>query len=273
MALIRNTVIGNETCDGNELKHHDRQDLILQAIRQDGFVEVETLAAEYRVTTQTIRKDLAELCDRGLAARTHGGAKRMVSVSNHGYEARRAQKSTEKEAIARATAGLIPDNCSIFLNIGTTTEQVAQALSRHKGLVVISNNINIISSFIGSKVRELILVGGEVRQDDGAIVGEDAVEFIGRYKADYAIIGASALDEDGAVLDFDAREVAVSRAILRNARMKILVSDSSKFDRSAPVRICDVAALDYVVTDSDVPESFVAAANAGDTKVIVVGTE
>ncbi len=234
---------------------------------------MDTLAAEYGVTTQTIRKDLAELCDRGLAARTHGGARRMVSVSNHGYEARRAQRSAEKEAIARATAALIPNDCSVFLNIGTTTEQVAQALGGHKDLVVISNNVNIISSFIGSKVRELILVGGAVRQEDGAIVGEDAVEFIGRYKADYAIIGTSALDDDGAVLDFDAREVAVSRAILRNARMKILVADSSKFDRSAPVRICDVAALDYVVTDSDVPESFIAAASAGSTKVIVVGTE
>ncbi|MCP5086729.1 MAG: DeoR/GlpR transcriptional regulator [Rhodobacteraceae bacterium] len=255
------------------MKYHDRQDLILQAIRKDGFVEVETLAAEYAVTTQTIRKDLAELCDRGLAARTHGGARRVVSVSNHGYEARRAQRSAEKEAIARAAAALIPDNCSIFLNIGTTTEQVAQALGGHKGLVIISNNVNIISSFIGSKVRELILVGGAVRQDDGAIVGEDAVEFIGRYKADYAIIGTSALDDDGAVLDFDAREVAVSRAILRNARMKILVADSSKFDRSAPVRICDVAELDYIVTDGGAPKSFITAAKNGGAKVIVVGKE
>ena len=252
------------------MKHHGRQDLILQAIRQDGSVEVDALALEYAVTTQTIRKDLSDLCDRGLATRTHGGAKRMVSVSNHGYEARRAQHSPEKEAIARATAALIPNDCSVFLNIGTTTEKVAQALGGHKGLVVISNNVNIISSFIGSKVRELILVGGAVRQEDGAIVGEDAVEFIGRYKADYAIIGASVLDEDGALLDFDAREVAVSRAILRNARTKILVSDSSKFERSAPVRICDVAELDYVIIDDAVPASFVAAAKSGDTEIIVV---
>jgi DeoR family glycerol-3-phosphate regulon repressor len=255
------------------LKHHDRLDLILQTIRQEGSVEVDALAIEHAVTTQTIRKDLSDICDRGLAARTHGGAKRMVSVSDHGYEARRAQHSVEKTAIARATAALIPNNCSIFLNIGTTTEQVAQALGGHKGLVVISNNVNIISSFIGSKVRELILVGGEVRQEDGAIVGEEAVEFIGRYKADYAIIGASALDEDGAVLDFDAREVAVSRAILRNSRTKILVSDSSKFERSAPVRICDVADLDYVIIDNAAPKKFIAAAKAGATKSIVVKPE
>lgn len=255
------------------MKHHDRLDLILQAIRQEGSVEVDALAIEHAVTTQTIRKDLSDICDRGLAARTHGGAKRMMSVSDHRYEARRAQNSAEKVAIARATAAIIPNDCSILLNIGTTTEQVAQALGGHKGLVVISNNVNIISSFIGSKVRELILVGGAVRPEDGAIVGEEAVEFIGRYKADYAIIGASALDDDGAVLDFDAREVAASRAILRNARTKVLVSDSSKFERSAPVRICDVADLDYVIIDDAVPNSFVAAAKAGDTHALIVKPE
>ena len=270
---FRNTVICYETCNGDALRHHDRQDLILQAIRQYGAVEVDVLATEYDVTTQTIRKDLAAICDRGLAVRTHGGARRTVSVSNHGYEARRAQNSAEKEAIARTTAELIPNNCSVFLNIGTTTEQVAHALGGHKGLVVISNNVNIISSFIGSNVRELILVGGAVRQDDGAIVGEVAVEFIGRYKADYAIIGTSALDEDGAVLDFDAREVAVSRAILRNARTNILVTDSSKFQRSAPVRICDIGDLDYVIIDNGVPKSFIAAAKSGNTKTIVVDPE
>ena len=266
-------VLPSNRVKGDDLKHHDRQDLILQAIRRDGFVEVDALADEYRVTTQTIRKDLSDLCDRGLASRIHGGAKRRMSVSNYGYEARRAQMRAEKEAIARATAALIPNNCSVFLNIGTTTEQVAQALGGHKDLVVISNNVNVISCFIGSKVRELILVGGEVRQEDGAIVGEEAVEFIGRYKADYAIIGTSALDEDGAVLDFDAREVAVSRAILRNARTKVLVTDSSKFERSAPVRICDVADLDYVIIDSAAPKKFIAAAKAGATKSIVVKPE
>ncbi len=165
-------------------------------------------------------------------------------------------------------ASLIPDNCSVALNIGTTTEQVARALSGHSGLVVLSNNVNIITSLLGTRARELILVGGTVRESDGAIVGEHAVEFISRYKVDFAVIGASALDEDGTVLDYDTREVSVARAILRNARTRILVADSSKFHLTAPVRICSLAELDYVVTDRGVPAPFARAAAQANTSIL-----
>ena len=99
-------------------------------------------------------------------------------------------------------------------------------------------------------------------------MGEDAVEFISRYKVDYAVIGASALDPDGAVLDFDAREVSVARAILRNSRTKILVCDSTKFGRTAPVRICNAADLDYIVTDETPPSAFQEAARRGNAEIL-----
>ena len=247
----------------------DRQSEILAFIRTNGSAEVEALSGSFNVTTQTIRRDLAELCDRGLASRTHGGAKRLLSVSNVGYGQRRKIRATEKEKMGEITAGLIPNDCSVALNIGTTTEQVAQALAGHSDLVVLSNNVNIISSLMGAKMKQLILVGGSVRPSDGAIVGEEAVEFISRYKVDYAIIGASALDEDGAILDFDTREVSVARAILKNARTKILVCDNSKFAFSAPVRICHISDLDYFVTDLTPSPSFQAAAREGETQIIV----
>ena len=246
----------------------ERQMSILSLVRTDGKAGVDALANSFGVTTQTIRRDLNELCDRGLAARTHGGIKRLLSVSNVGYEDRRRAQINEKEMLGRIAATLIPNNCSIAMNIGTTTEHFARALGNHNDLVVLTNNVNIITTFIGSKARVLILVGGSVRQSDGAVVGEDAVEFISRYKVDYAVIGASSLDEDGAILDFDAREVSVARAILRNARSKILVCDSSKFQRDAPVRICDIGDLDYFVTDISPKASFLEAAKRGNTTVL-----
>ena len=123
---------------------------------------------------------------------------------------------------------------------------------------------------MNTQLRELVLVGGAVRQSDGAIVGNQAVEFIGRYKADFAVIGASSMDSDGSILDFDDREVAVARAILRNARIKVLVTDISKFESDAPVRICDVSDLDYVITDAMPPDAFCAAAAAANTTIVVV---
>ena len=245
-----------------------RYDEILDLLRAQGAVEVDALADRFHLTTQTIRADLRELGDRGLLKRTHGGARRVESVTNRDYAERRKHLGPEKRAIGLRAAELIPDNCSVTLNIGTTTEQVASALTGHVGLTVISNNINIINQLIGGEAKELILVGGTVRQSDGAVVGEDAVDFISRYKVDYAVIGASALDDDGAVLDFDAREVSVARAILNNSRTRILVCDASKFDSSAPVRICSVSDLDYVITDRAPPKNFVQAAKIGKTKII-----
>ena len=141
-------------------------------------------------------------------------------------------------------------------------------MTQHSGLVVISNNINVIQILRDSKLRDLVIVGGGVRRSDGAIVGDDAVEFIAKYKVDYAVIGASSIDVDGSILDFDSREVAVSRTILKNARTSILVADQSKFERNAPVRICNLSELDYVILDGEPPEEFLEAARSYGTRVV-----
>ena len=250
------------------MKIETRQSAIIDLVNKRGSVDVEELVRQFDLSHQTIRNDLRDLDRKGLVRRTHGGARQSASVANRDYAARRGLNSDIKAGIAAATAPLIPDGSAVALNIGTTTEQVADALAEHDDLVVLSNNINIVNRMIETKAREVILVGGTVRPSDGAIVGEEAVEFIGRYKVDVAVIGASSLDPDGAILDFDAREVAVARALLRNARRTILVCDASKFAISAPIRICDIGDLDVMVTDQPPPDRFRTAARAGQTEII-----
>jgi DeoR family glycerol-3-phosphate regulon repressor len=248
---------------------NDRQNEILSLLTQQDRVEVEDLARRFGVSLQTVRTDLRDLSARGQLSRVHGGAVRISSAANRGYAERHSLNASGKRAMAALASDVIPENCSIALNVGTSTEQVARALSGHKGLTVLSNNINIINMMMGMEARDLILVGGTIRQSDGAIVGEEAVDFINRYKVDYAVIGASAMDADGAILDHDAREVSVARAILRNARTRILMCDGSKFDRSAPVRICALAELDFVITDRPVPAEFAEAAAASGTRILI----
>lgn len=245
-----------------------RHSQILELITSQDRVEVDDLAARFGVSMQTIRADLRDLSARGALSRVHGGAVRVSSASNRAYAERRKQNAPAKQAMATVVADLIPDHCSLALNIGTSTEQAARALCGHRGLTILSNNINIINIMMGGEAKDLILAGGTVRQSDGAIVGEDAVEFISRYKVDFAVIGASALDSDGSVLDHDAREVSVARAILKNARTRVLLCDGSKFTRSAPVRICDLSDLDVVITDRPPPEEFIKAANAAGTRIL-----
>lgn len=226
---------------------------IVALARAQGRVAVEELAERFGVSPQTIRKDLNDLCDKLLLTRIHGGALFPSGTENIEYEERKAVAAAEKEAIGRAAAELIPDRASLFINIGTTTEAVGKALLGHGGLLVITNNINVANRLRVFPNFEVIIAGGSVRGSDGGIVGEAAVDFIKQFKVDFAVIGTSAIDPDGSLLDFDFREVKVAQAILANARHAILVADSTKFERTAPVRIAHLSMVHTFITDWNVP--------------------
>ena len=204
-----------------------RQTDILRMARQSGRVGVDDLALQFDVTPQTIRKDLNEICDAGLLQRVHGGAVYPSGAINYAYDARRSLAAEEKRRIGAVAAALIPDNSSVILNIGTTTEQVAFALREREGLMVITNNINVANILRESPSTEVIIAGGLVRRTDGGIVGEATVDFIRQFKVDHAVIGASAIDEDGAILDYDYREVRVAQEIIRHARRTIATRRSA----------------------------------------------
>ena len=231
-----------------------RQQQILILARQTGAVGVDELAERFEVTPQTIRKDLNELCDGRLLSRTHGGAMLSSGVENMAYEARRQIASLEKAMIGRRAAQLIPNNSSLFINIGTTTEEVARALIHHEGLLVITNNIHVAQTLLPSPHIEVIIVGGSIRHSDGGVVGESTVDTIRQFKVDHAVMGVSAIDEDGSLLDFDVREVRAAQAIMENARNVILVADATKFTRSAPVRIGHMSMTNAFVTDREPPD-------------------
>ncbi|MEO9338216.1 DeoR/GlpR family DNA-binding transcription regulator [Mesorhizobium sp. SB112] len=226
-----------------------RHSEIIALAKEQGRVLVDDLAQHFNVTPQTIRKDLNDLCEERLLTRIHGGALFPSGIENMEYEARKSLAADEKDAIGRAAARLIPDNASLFINIGTTTEAVGKALLDHNGLMVITNNINVANKMRVYPSMEVVIAGGVVRGSDGGIVGEAAVDFIRQFKVDYAVIGASAIDHDGALLDFDFREVKVAQAIIANARHVILVSDSTKFERTAPVRIGHLSQVHTFITD------------------------
>ncbi len=246
-----------------------RQEEILDLAKLEGRLFVDDLASRYDVSPQTIRKDLNTLCDTKKLRRTHGGAIMTSGTENLEYEQRRHIAEEEKAAIGRAAAALIPNGGSLFINIGTTTEAVGEALYDHEKLMLITNNINVANRLRMLTEMEVVIAGGVVRSSDGGIVGEAAVDFIRQFKVDYAVIGVSGIDEDGSLLDFDYREVKVARAIIENARKVILVADSTKFEVSAPVRISDISQIDCFVTDVNAPKKFLDLCARNDVEVVL----
>ena len=201
---------------------NSRQSQIVAMLRQSGRVEVEDLASQFGVAVQTIRRDLNELSEARRVVRVHGGAIVASGVENLSYEARQHVAHPHKRLIGEAAARLIPDNSSLFINIGTTTEEVAKALVGHSGLLVITNNLHVASELYRNKAIEVFLTGGTIRQSDGGIVGAVTVSQIEQFRVDIAVIGTSAIDLNGTLLDFDIREVEISRAIIEHARKVFL---------------------------------------------------
>lgn len=244
---------------------------IMVMAREAGRVSVEDLAARFAVTPQTIRRDLNELCEARRLTRVHGGAMLASGVENLAYDARKLVSLPHKRLIGAAAAGLVANNSSLFINLGTTTEEVARALHGHVGLLVITNNLQVAAELFHDKGIEVILAGGAVRRTNGGMVGTATVEQIRQFRTDLAIIGTSAVDPDGTLLDFDVREVQVSQAIIQNARRVMLVTDGSKFARAAPVRIAHLSDVDLLVTDRLPSPAIAALCAMHEVEVLEVG--
>ena len=234
-----------------------RQSKVLDEVRARGSVTVDALAEQFGVTLQTVRRDVALLADAGLLARFHGGVRVAESTTeNIAYRQRQQLNEQAKLRIARAVAQAVPEGCSLILNIGTTTEAIARELLRHKGLRVITNNLNVAAILSDNPDCEVIVAGGVVRSRDRGIVGEVTVEFIRQFKVDIGLIGISGIEADGTLRDFDYREVNVARAIMTHSRQVWLAADHSKFNRPAMVELARFSELDRLFTDTAPPAPF-----------------
>ena len=230
-----------------------RHRLIAEMVQSQGFATIEDIAAKFGVTPQTIRRDINFLDEEGVVRRYHGGAGVTLSTENVAYTRRKILHLKEKQQIAKLVAYKIPDQASLFINIGTTTEEVAKALVSHHGLRVITNNLNVAGILANNKDFEVILAGGLVRHHDGGIIGPLTIDFIQQFRVDYGIIGISGIDMDGTLLDYDYREVRVARAIIDNSRKVFMVTDHTKFGRNAMVRLGSMDEIDALFTDRHPP--------------------
>ena len=234
-----------------------RQADLLEEVHARGSASVEALAERFGVTLQTVRRDVRLLSGEGLLARFHGGVRVPSSTTeNIAYHQRRKLNERAKRNIARAVASAVPANCSLILNIGTTTEAIARELLRHKGLRVITNNLNVAAILSDNPDCEVIVAGGVVRSRDRGIVGEATVDFIQQFKVDIGVIGISAIEADGTLRDFDYREVKVARAVIEHSRQVWLAADHSKFNRPAMVELARLDQIDALYTDAPPPDPF-----------------
>lgn len=231
-----------------------RQEKLVELVRQRGFISIESMSEHFGVSTQTIRRDIDQLCALNKLARYHGGAGLSPGFEQLAYANRKTRNLEQKTAIASLVAKQIPDSASLFIDIGTTMEAVAKALIHHKNLRIITNHIRVVSILSESTDFEIILAGGLVRNRDQAITGEATSEFLRKFKVGYAIFGIGSIENNGAMLDYDYRDVHVSKTAIDISKKRFAAADSSKFNADAMVHLGHVSEIDAFFTDTAPPK-------------------
>ncbi|MGA0564546.1 DeoR/GlpR family DNA-binding transcription regulator [Ancylobacter sp. VNQ12] len=228
-----------------------RQGEVLLLLERLGYASVEQLSERFGITTQTVRRDIADLSALGKVRRYHGGVALSAAIDPTTYRQRRVERVEAKRRIAARVAELVPDGASVFLDTGTTCETVAEALTARTDLKVVTYSLRAATLLSDRTDFTIAVPAGFVRNVDGSVFGEGTTDFIRRFRFDVAIIAVSGIEADGRMADDDHNEVAIVRLAMTLARSIILAADSSKFDRAALVELGNVADVSDFVTDAE----------------------
>jgi DeoR/GlpR family transcriptional regulator of sugar metabolism len=233
----------------------ERYKKILEYINSQNRVNVDELAVHFNVTKVTVRRDLQTMEEQGLIYRAHGGAVKRERPSVwqiSSLQTRLGQYGEEKTRIAQYIAQIIQDGESIMIDGGSTTTLVARELRWKKNLLIVTNALTIAELLLESDTNKVILTGGELLKETNALIGNAAEHSIASYRTDMAIIGVSALVPAEGCFAAIPQEAEVKSLMLRNARKRIIVTDSSKIGITAFAQFCEIASIDLLVTDKNI---------------------
>lgn len=232
-----------------------RLEEITNLLEIKGNVEVLQLSSMLNVSPQTIRQDLSDLADMNIATRVHGGAT-LKKETNTVYPApaRKESQLIEKKQIAKAALSLIHDEDIIIIDSGSTTQELAKILD--KEVIVITNDPVIVELLLPNEKVTVFCTGGKLRRKFGyTYVGKDAIEMLKRYHAHKCFIGASAFDLQRGLMVFSSEEADVKKTIMEVSDQVIGLIDYSKFNQTAFTTFAEISEIDFLITDSRVPES------------------
>ncbi|MEV5979150.1 DeoR/GlpR family DNA-binding transcription regulator [Streptomyces sp. NPDC052114] len=247
----------------------ERQQEILRLARDGGRVDVLSLAEEFQVTAETIRRDLKALDRAGLVRRVHGGA---IPAGRLDFEPDLAERegtaADEKDRIARAALAELPAEGSVILDAGSTVARLAAALPLESTLTVVTHGLPTAARLADHPGIQLHLIGGRVRQRTRAAVDAWALRAYGEIRADVVFLAANGFSAGAGLTTPDLAEAAVKRAAVAAARRVVLLADSAKHGQEHFARFGDLADVDLLITDTGLDPDDAAAIERGGTEVV-----
>ncbi len=247
-----------------------RRQGIMETVTARGSASNTDFARQFRVSVETIRRDIILLDQQGLLRRTHGGALALNPVEP-AFSERIGANIDSKRAIGRLAASLVPNKATVIIDFGTTAFCVAEALAAHSGLTVITAGLQAANFLAGRNGNDVYLVGGQFQASEGATLGRDSTRMLEQYFADFSFIGAGAISPHPWLMDF-SREAAEFRALmLVQARHAVVLADHSKFNRMATHQVNNFERAAYVITDKRLDPKTKKAFNGFKGKIMIAG--
>ena len=248
-----------------------RQQAIAEVIARDGQATVEALCQLFDVSPATIRRDLDELDTQGVIIRTHGGAMRIAPAMPELPVLQRNSDQVEaKRRIGKAAAALVPEGAAVFIASGTTTLEIARALTSRANLTVITNALNVACLLADAPGITLVICGGVLRRSELSLLGHLTDYALSELRTDIVFIGAHAVSIEHGLSADNLAEVMTDRAILDIGLQRVLVADHSKFGKFATVRVAALSAVRTVITDDGLDAGLVKQLHEHGIKVIMV---
>jgi DeoR family glycerol-3-phosphate regulon repressor len=252
----------------------ERRNRILARLAVRQQVSVNDLADDLRVSRETIRRDLERLAEHGLVRKVHGGAVNVPTALEPPLHSRETVRRVEKRFIARLAAPLFKSGDTLFIDAGTTTTAFAKELAAVRELTVITNSVEvarmIASAKNGSRVH---MLGGDYWGEGAETRGPFVLEQIAQFQPDHAVLTVGAVDSREGIFDFNMEEATVARAMVRYARATTVLADSSKLDRSALIKVCELKEISRLITDRRIDPAFLSRMCEAGIQVICGTTE
>jgi DeoR family fructose operon transcriptional repressor len=256
----------------NKLFQVERKRKILSILDKQPSVTVSWLSKKFHVSEVTIRKDLKELDRSGYLTRTHGGAAvglKMAFESVHSE--REKQNIDEKMAIASVAYEKIQNGDSVLFDAGSTTLQLAKKIKSNpaKKILAITNSLSIANELVDLENVELIMLGGTFRTGIYSLVGPITEANLATLHVDKVFLGTNSVNLAYGLSTANIYEAEIKRRMLLSAEEKFLLADHTKFGAISLKFIASIGELDYLVTDSLVPEDVIRAIERTGVTVLI----
>lgn len=254
----------------------ERRRKISEMAQENGSVQVLGLAEQFQVSTQTIRKDLLYLAERGVVTRSYGGAistQLVGSRSEVAVEAKRLLQQDKKDRIGAHAASLVQPGEAIILDSGTTTASIARHLLDDESLTVVTNDFGVLGELVSKRRINTVMLGGALRRHNMAFYGALTEASLNGLAVDTLFLGADGLDLERGVTTHHESEAMLNRRMVSSARRVIAVTDSSKVSNVCLHKIIGLGDIQILIMDSEAPDDLVKGARDLGVEVMLVDVD